>query len=188
MHLREQRRLPALESVDDRELPQRARSVERVDGQHRDEVVELAERPGLRQRDVAEVVLEVEVGIVGPHRGAEVDRARLHPPAQARDARDRLLHPGAKAVEVRSPIEDRDGADVGGQVRVLLEPPHQRFRIAHSPVVIGVRRARFGGGVSHAASLPDRVQNLCNARRATRPRMLPTARPATTSLVWWMRT
>ena len=62
--------LAALHAVDDVELPQRPGAVERV-GQHGGgQVEQLAQRPGGGQSDVADVVVEVDVGDVDPRPAA----------------------------------------------------------------------------------------------------------------------
>ena len=60
--------LPPRKPVDDDELPQRAGALERVERDQRGQVEQLAQRARLGQGDVADVVVDVEVGIVDPHR------------------------------------------------------------------------------------------------------------------------
>ena len=44
------------------------------------------------------------------------------------------LQPGAEAVEVGRPVEDRDVGEGRGEVRILLEAPHQALGVAHPAV------------------------------------------------------
>ena len=65
-----------------RELPQRPGAFERVGGDQRRQVEELAHRPRRGKGDPAHVEVDVEVRVVDPRRGREVDGRRLDPPPQ----------------------------------------------------------------------------------------------------------
>ena len=79
----EQRGTTARDSFDDDHLPQRARAVERVSREQRGEVVELALVTRRREREPSQVIAEIEVVIVDPHRRLQPER-RLHALAQTR--------------------------------------------------------------------------------------------------------
>ena len=139
VHLLHQRRPAATEALDDDELPQRPGAVEGVVGEQGRQVEQLAHRAGLGQGDAADVVVDVEVGVVDPRRRREVDGRRLDPPAQAGHGPGRLLHPGPQGVEVRRAVEHRHRRERRGQVGVLVDPPHQPLGVGH-PAVIAHRR------------------------------------------------
>ena len=94
VHLLQQRGLAAAQAFDDGELPERPRAVERVERDQRGEVEELAHRARLRQRDAADVLIDLEVGIVDPQRRGEADRRRLDAPSEAGDGCHGALHAG----------------------------------------------------------------------------------------------
>ena len=71
-----------VEPLDDVELPQRPIEVERAGHQPRHLDAQLAPVAGLRQGDVADVELEVEVGILDPVRVVEVERHPHQPLAE----------------------------------------------------------------------------------------------------------
>ena len=75
VHLLDERRLAAAQPSMTRELPQRAGAVERVGGDQRGQVEELAHRSRLGQRDAADVEVDVEVGVVDPRRGERLTGA-----------------------------------------------------------------------------------------------------------------
>ena len=64
--------------------------------------------PGLGQGDAPDVDVDVEPGVVGPHRRRQVDRRRLHAPTQAGDVPGRPLHARPQAVEVGRAVDHRD--------------------------------------------------------------------------------
>ena len=64
---------PILQALDHPDLPQRPRPVECWDMTRPTSLRSSASTPRRRQRRVAEVVLDVEVGVVHPHRPAEVE-------------------------------------------------------------------------------------------------------------------
>ena len=185
--------LPPSQTLDDEELPQRAGAVERIEHEQAGEVEQLAARAGSGQGDAADVEVDVEVGVVGPDRGAEPGGVRLDPPTEPGHGVDGGLHAGPQPVEVGRAIEDRDRAERRRQERILLDAPHQRLGVAHLAVGDGdLGRRRFV--VGHPPSLPRRRRGVRRGRRrrsrrrAARPRTAPVASPATTSEPWWMRT
>ena len=141
VELLDQRRAAFAQTVDQDELPQRTGPVERVGGDQRGEVEQLAHGTGLRQREVADVVVQIELRIVDPERRVEVCRRGLHALAQAGDHVHRTVHSTAQVVEFDLAIEDRHVAERRREVRILLEAPHQPLGVGHPPVE--------PGGISH---------------------------------------
>ncbi len=90
MDLRQQRNAIVLQPVDQVHLPQRPRPVERPAKDPRHLLPQLLVRRRRRQRDLAHVVLEVEVGIVDPIRIVQAQRHRLEPPPERRQQRKPL--------------------------------------------------------------------------------------------------
>jgi hypothetical protein len=126
---------PALQALDDHELPEGAGAVEgRVD-EGRGQVQQLPQRTRRRQGDPAQVVVQVEVGLLAPLRRGQPAEGGDHPLVQARDHRHRPLQPGAEAVGIRRDVEHGDVGDRGAQVRVLLEVPHQGLDVGHATLV-----------------------------------------------------
>ena len=135
VHLRDERRLAPAQALDDGELPQRTRPVERVERDQRPQVEQLAHRPRLGQRDAPHVDVDVEPGVVGPCRCGQVDRRRVDPPPQAWDVPGRPLHARPQAVEVGRTVEHRDRPERRREVGVLLQAPHQPLGIGHLALV-----------------------------------------------------
>ena len=88
-----------VEALDDVHLPQRPAPVERSRVQPRHLDAELPPVARLRQRDVAHVVLEVEVGVLDPVRVVEPER-HLHQPLA-----ERARHVQAAADVLEDPLE-----------------------------------------------------------------------------------
>ena len=108
--------LDVVEALDDVELPQRPVEVERAGDQPGHLDAQLAPVARLRQGDVADVELEVEVGVLDPVRVVEVERHPHQPLAEhpglvealvdvVEDALER--HPAARR---RRRVVDRDAA------------------------------------------------------------------------------
>ena len=87
VHLRDQRPVAVLETLDHPHLPQRLGAVELLRHHPADEVAQLLLAARRRQRGVAQVVAEVEVRVVDPHRPAELERHEAHLLAVARHER-----------------------------------------------------------------------------------------------------
>jgi hypothetical protein len=68
--------LAVVQPLDDDHLPQRSAAVEQRGVQARDELLELVHRAGLAQRDVTDVVVEVDVVVLDPDRVGELERHR----------------------------------------------------------------------------------------------------------------
>jgi hypothetical protein len=79
------------------------------------------------------VEVEVEVGLVVPLGRGEPPERRDDPLAEPGDLADDALHPGPEHLVVHGPVEHGDVGERGEQVRILLEVPHQRFRVGHPP-------------------------------------------------------
>ena len=86
------------EAVDQVHLPERARAVERPRDDARHLLGELLVVARRRQRQLADVEVEVEVGVVHPVRVVEAERHLGQPPAQRRQQRQPL---GDQVVDVR---------------------------------------------------------------------------------------
>ena len=83
--LGQQREAIVGESLDQPQLPQRARAVERLREHPAGEALELLVAAGPGERGVAHVEGDVEVRIVDPHRAALAERDEGQPLAVARD-------------------------------------------------------------------------------------------------------
>ena len=135
---------PVDESLDDGELPERTRAVERVGGDQRGEILELAHAAGRREGDVPDVPPYVELGVVHPGRRADASGSGLDALPEPRHHGGRAPHALTERGHVRRPVEDRQVREGRRQVPVLLEAPHQRLRVAHATVESGciVRHGR----------------------------------------------
>ena len=131
----------------------------RVVDEQRGEVEQLAHRARLGQRDAADVVVDVEVGVVDPRRRRQVHRGRLDPPPQPRHGPRRPLHPGPQGVEVRRAVEHRDGAERRGEVRDPCRP-----------ATSGPRRPTSCG---RRSPLDDRTPDAGAAAARSAPRQVP---------------
>jgi hypothetical protein len=120
-----------IEPVDDHEMPQRAGAVERVLHEAGGEVVQLAECARGGQRDMAEVVVEVELRIGCPTRGRQPPDAGHHPLPESRYLGDRVGDSASEVLDVRGPVAHDDHAAAGVQPRVLLDVPHERLEVRH---------------------------------------------------------
>ena len=101
--------------------------------------------PGFGQRRPAQVVVEVEVGLVAPLRRGQPPERGDHPLAQAGHLHRGPLEPGAEPLGVGGLVEQGDVGDRRAEVRILLEVPHQRLDVGHPPLVAHL------SGSSHAA-------------------------------------
>ncbi len=91
VHLGEERGAVALEAFDDMHLPQRTVGVELAAHDTRDEGIQLGAPAGRRQAGPAQVVVDLEVGVVDPHRMVQAERNAHRPLAQRGDEVDPLL-------------------------------------------------------------------------------------------------
>ena len=99
------------------------------------EVEQLALGARRGQRDVAQVVVDVEVGVVVPLGRGEAAERGDDPLVQAGDAVD---HAARRRRRRRSMSAGwsrmRDAAERRAQERVLLDVPHHRLDVGHAPV------------------------------------------------------
>ena len=160
VQLLNERAFAAAQTFDQGELPQRAGPVEWVGGDDAGEVEQLAKVAGLGQRNVANVVLQVEVGIVDPHRRREVGGCGLYALAKTGHHVSGALHGAHDAVHVGSLVEDGHVGKRGRQVRVFLHPPHQAFGIRHL-VVEGGRVGHSQRGYAVCGSALPGAQGRC---------------------------
>ena len=120
--LGQHRRAAAGEALDEVHLPERAGVVERPRHQPRDQLRELLVRARLGQGRAADVVGDVEFGVVDPDRPREVARHVPDLLPVARHQRDPLLDELDEPVVVEArlrPPEDRHRADVHRRARFL---------------------------------------------------------------------
>ena len=101
------------EALDEPDLPQRLRAVELLREHAAGEVLQLLLAAGRRQRGGAHVVLEVEVGVVDPHRPALAERHEAQLLAEARHQREPPLDVLEQLLVRRGlALEDRHAGDV----------------------------------------------------------------------------
>ncbi len=111
--LADDREAVAVEALDQPQLPERLAAVELLGEDPRRQVAQLLLGAGRRQRGLAHVVVEVEVGVVDPDRAAlvEGDEAQL-----LAEARDEVQARGDVVAELRvarrRPLEDDRRGDV----------------------------------------------------------------------------
>ena len=139
------------EAVDDRELPQWACPFERLRGERGREVEQRSLVCRLRQADVANVVVEIEVFVVLPQRRSQTTECRNDALLQARHHPHGVLHGLAQTFDIRRLVEDRDVGERRGESRILLEVPHERFDVAHAPVTTDRTCRLVGHGVEATA-------------------------------------
>ena len=80
-----------------------------------------------RERDVADVVVEIEVGILDP-------LPAVDPLAQTRDARGGVPHAPPETGDVGRAVEVRDVQERRAQQGVALDRPHERLGVGQSIV------------------------------------------------------
>jgi hypothetical protein len=111
--------------VDEIGLPQGPRAVERAGEDARHLLGQLLVARRRRQRELAHVVLEIEVRVVDPVGVVEPERDRLQPPAERRQQGQALGDEGEDIAELERSggtcggIEDGQAADVTGLARIL---------------------------------------------------------------------
>jgi hypothetical protein len=125
--LRHQGPAIVLDALDHPHLPQRLGPVEPLGHDPADEPAQLVLAARRRQRGVADVVLEVEVGIVDPHR----------PPQRQRHGGDLLPVAGHQ----RQPPADRSAEVVVGRWRPLEDPHRPDVHVVD--VVLDVEERRI---------------------------------------------
>ena len=172
VHLRDERPLASSEAFDHPRLPQRPMPVELLRHQPPHQGVEIRFRAGRWQRGMADVVLEVEMRVVDPHRPAQPARHETHllPVAGdhrqlARDQRDDLVVTGRRTFEDRA----RPDVHVGDPVLHVEEHAVERAHVVHRcSVSIGWIRP----GVVAPGRSADRTFHAPRSR--CRERLIPT--------------
>ena len=137
------------EALDEDQLPERARAVERRREHLVDEIVELGVVTRRRQRDAAHVIGEVEVAIVDPERRAESQRREGETLAQAGQQVNARADVSEEVLMGRRlALADQHGADrhvpvgllVGQERRVERRQPVHMAQ-CHQPSFRSPRRA-----------------------------------------------
>ena len=112
-----------LQSFDEMVLPERAAAVERDGVQPSDQGPQLLHAAGLRQRLVADMVVEVQLVFDHPGRMVDAERRRLEATAIRRQEiesrRDMLAEAGEEIVLRRRRLEDRHACDMHRRLRRL---------------------------------------------------------------------
>jgi hypothetical protein len=114
VHLGHARDAAAFEALEDPQLPQRPGAVQRPARDLGDHLADLVEPAGRGHAHAPDVVLEVEVRILDPHRVVQAERCRDELPPERReqvesrtqrllDSREALIAPG----RVRPRVDDR---------------------------------------------------------------------------------
>ena len=134
--LRQQAEAAVVEALDEPHLPQRLGAVELLGEHARAEVHELLVAARRGQRGVAHVVLEVEVGVVGPQRAARVGGREHEPLAVARH------HVQAAADRVEEVVVARD--------RPLGDDERADVHVRHGSLLVQERRVDRGQPVEVA--------------------------------------
>jgi hypothetical protein len=123
--LREHRRVARLETVDQVQLPQRPRPIERAREDPRHLLGKLLVVPRRDQRELADVEVQVEVLVVEPVGVVQPERDLHEPPAHRREQRQPLCQErldvgaGDRAARAGRRVEDRQPAHVPGLARRL---------------------------------------------------------------------
>ena len=118
MNLREQPHASVLETVDQVELPQRLGAVERAREDPSDLLGELRIRGRRGQRQLAHVVLQVEVRVVDPVRVVEPERDLLQAPSEGLQQREPVRHQPLHIRQLESTI--RPGARIQHRERAHM--------------------------------------------------------------------
>ena len=135
--------LAALDPVDDVELPQRVRAVERPRDQPRDRLGDLPLVARRRHRAVADVEVEVEVRVLDPVRQVDAERHLGELPPERRQHVDALADEPADVLELelaarpRRRVVDRQARDVPVRAARLHreELRVQARQLAHRPTL-----------------------------------------------------
>ncbi len=126
--------------------------------------------PGAGERRSAQVVVEVEVRIVDPHRSADAERARSAPPAGSaeRGAASQTSISRSCSCGRRWPLEQRDRADVHVADRVLdLEEGRVEWaQSLHLQAPIRAARGRRAGQPSERCSSRDGPRRAARSHRS----------------------
>jgi hypothetical protein len=151
VELREQAEVPVAQAVEQVELPQRPGAVEGARADPRDRLGDLALVAGRRDRRLAHVVLDVEVGVLDPVGQVEVERDLDEPPAKRRNEVQPLLHAAPQVLDGHRPagggrrVVDPEHADVAERPR-RLDP--QEVRVEARQLVHDLVRALVWPGAA----------------------------------------
>ncbi len=132
--LLDQRRPTVGETLDEGELPQGTGTVE---GGHRDRAGDVEHGLQVTRRwrhRPAEVVAEIEAGVLNPARCAETPRRLCHLLAQAGYLPADVLDSSPQPLPVRGLAEDGNADDRGAQARITLDAPQGGVGLVHATV------------------------------------------------------
>ena len=118
-----------LEPVDQVELPQRVGAVERARRDARDLLGELVVGAGRRERDLADVEVQVEVDVVDPVGVVEAERDLGEAPAQRRELGSRSVSSASMSARVELPVGVVEGSRIA---RPATWPDWRRFSRARN--------------------------------------------------------
>src|SRR5581483_5956573 len=99
VHLGDDADVAVLEALDDVDLPERPAPVELPAGDVAGQLGQLVIATGGRRGDAPQVVVEVEVGILDPHRVVQIEGNRRQTPGELRDQVQAPLDQVAHLVE-----------------------------------------------------------------------------------------
>ena len=129
--LHHERRLAALEPLDERELPQRPITIEARHPGLASELQDGRQRLRGRRLEPADVPRQVEIGIDDPTRRGQPQRRRHDPVPKPRRQPRAALEPLRQPIPVRAAIQQQHAHDRRPQQRVLLHVPGERITVAH---------------------------------------------------------
>ena len=118
------------DAFDKGELPQRSRTVETAHRGGACPIQQLLHAAADRQPNAAQVVPDVEVGIVDPAQRGGMQRHRHHLLAQRRDVMAHLFHASLQSIPVGCAVEQHHAHDRAAQQRVGLDHPHDGVVLA----------------------------------------------------------
>ena len=166
--LGDEREAPAGHALHEPDLPQRLGAVQALREQAPGEPLERGVVGRLRQRGVADVVVGVEVRVIGPHRPALVERnvgqalaVARHQVQAADDVLDELLQRRRRA------LEDHHRGDVHVRARVVLEMQERRVQCCQA---VGVGHCGDCRGWRSPRQRPG--ANTCAGAHSPSPRAL----------------
>ena len=134
----------ALEALDDGELPERSRTIERVGANEAGEVEQLSLSARLGECNTPDVHVDVEVRVVDPRGSADIARGGLDPLSESGHRQGGAQQASGEQRKVGCSVEQRDRAERRRELRVFLEAPHQTLGVAHLGVVNDVAHQRPG--------------------------------------------
>ena len=164
--LRQHRHAPALEPVDDVDLPQRPAAVERAAEHALHGLGELTVVARRGQRRLADVELEVEVRVLDPVRQVQAQRHRHEPPAQRREQvqarfQQRLdLGPAEHAARRGARVVDAQEGDVSVDPR-RFDVEELRVEAAQLPHAVQLMRKCVSVSLRPAAGRGTRSGAPC---------------------------